>query len=209
MRSRSARPVGAREAPPAGRRIPTRTRGQHRNGSGRRARTPRPHHHRTETRIGPVTRQLGRTPLHLMPGRPWGLSPREIQPASHLFSQHCVATPDPMAQSGWRVEPSPHRGGRQGNRPAGGAVSRILPGVTRSSELVLVLGRPKPASKETPLVTPLIGTPTSLICTDACKCDARLNPRGRRLARARAGPQEGDRGVSPIRVERSATFEGS
>ncbi len=50
----------------------------------------------TETRIGPVTRQLDRTPLHRMPGRPWGESPREIQPASHLFSQHSPDTPDPM-----------------------------------------------------------------------------------------------------------------
>ncbi len=31
------------------RRIPTRTRGQHTNGSGRRGRTLRPHHHRTQT----------------------------------------------------------------------------------------------------------------------------------------------------------------
>jgi hypothetical protein len=93
MRSRSARPVGAREAPPAGRRIPTRTPGQHRNGSGRRGRTLRPHHHRTETPDRARDQVFLRVRSTCSAQRPRrGI--QAVQRTRHLFSEHCSGEND-------------------------------------------------------------------------------------------------------------------
>jgi hypothetical protein len=81
---------------PAGRRIPTRTRGQHRNGSGRRGRTLRPHHHRTETSDRARDQVFLRVRSTCSAsGVTMGSGPSDR--ARHLFREHCLGTPEPMS----------------------------------------------------------------------------------------------------------------